>query len=97
MMKLLILLFVTTAALAGEIVTFDESGKSFTRHETEAEAKERRTRSADENPPPAKNIEEQISTLASNQVKIADALRRVSPATTNDLATIPTASKSTAK
>jgi hypothetical protein len=38
---------------------------------------------------PTPTLEERLSTIASNQAKIADALRKAVPSTTNDLKNVP--------
>ena len=98
MKNALLICFAATVALAGDIVTVDKDGKVTTRQETPAEEAARKARKSDE-PPSTSGLQlaDQVATLASNQIRIADALRKSVPATTNDLATIPTAIKPAVK
>ena len=98
MKNALFIFFTASIALAGDVVTVDKNGKATTRQETPAEEAARKAIKLDETPDATgPQLADQIATLTSNQTRIADALRKSVPATTNDLATVPTAIKRVVK
>ena len=86
----LLICFAAAVAIAGDIVTVDKDGKTTTRQETTAEVSARKAVKLDE-PPAATGptLADQLATIATNQARIADALRKAVPATTNDLKSVP--------
>ena len=87
----LLICFATAAvAFAGDIVTVDRDGKTTTRQETPAEVLARKAVKLDE-PLAATGptLADRLAAIATNQARIADALRKAVPATTNDLKSVP--------
>jgi hypothetical protein len=81
---------IAATSFAGDIVTVDKDGKMTTRQETPAELAARKAIKLDE-PPAATGptLADQLATIATNQARSADALRKAVPSTTNDLKSVP--------